>query len=344
MDRRQYWAVIRHHWFLFLLGTALTASLAAWGAYRADDVYEASGTFLVRPRATASADAMRAIDILNRSMDVGSTYAFIARSDLVAERALEGLEGNYAGLAIRAELVPGTNVVEISARGENPQAVRDLARAVGRETVEYVGALLDAFELVPLDVAQVPDRPVAPNRSLTVSLGVLAGIAVGASLAMLAHTFDARTPRSADDRVIDPYTGAYSSEFFDTRFRQELARANRRHRTFTLGMIRTVAESGSEEGIPPQNVMRQIAFTLQGKLSYEDVLAYLGDGVFAIILLEQDDEAAGAKLEQWRDELESLDLTDAGVPVDTRFSLLVTSYGNGAGATPSEDETLSAPV
>lgn len=341
MDLTRYWAVIRDHWILFLIGVILTTSLAAGVAFSQPDVYEASGTFVVRPRVIQGTEVVRAIDTLNRSVEIGSTYAFIARSDVIEDRARERLGGDLSGLSVHADLVAGTNVIEITVTGGDPEAVAVLAVGVGEETVAYIASLLDAFELAPLDSAEVPNNPVGPNRRLTIAFGLIFGVGIGALLAMLAQLAREWKERPSRSDVTDPYTGVYSEQYFNARFRQEVLRAKRRRRSFSLGMLRVVVDHRTHEAVPTKAVLRQVALILQGKVDDDDVLAYLGDGVFAVILEDYDTSRAEWQLKQWQKEMEATEFTDAGFPVSLRMSVGVGSYGHEDAAAPDSDELVS---
>lgn len=344
MDLNRYWAVIRDQWIFFVVGVVLTASLATLVAVRQADVYEASGTFVVRPRTVDGSEVVRAIDTLNRSVEIGSTFAFIARSDLIEDRAKETLEGDYGGLSVQADLVPGTNVIEISVSGGHPARVAELAVAVGRETVRYVAGLQDAFELVPLDEAEEPRNPVGPNRGLTIGLGSFFGVAVGAMLALLAQLAKEWQERPSTLGRTDPYTGVYSEDYFNARFRQEVVRAKRRGRPFSLGLMRFVVDHRTHEPVPSQTVLRQVGLVLQGKLGDDDVLAYLGDGVFGIMLVDYDTARAEWQLKQWQKEMESHEFTDAGFAINLRVTVGVGSYGHEVGGPQGTEELISGLV
>ncbi|MFP3914998.1 MAG: hypothetical protein ACLFWM_08995 [Actinomycetota bacterium] len=341
MDLSRYWSVVRDQWIFFVVGILLTASLATLVAVRQPDVYEATGTFVVRPRMVEREEVVRAIDTLNRSVEIGATYAFIARSDLIEDRAEETLGENYSGLSVQAELVPGTNVIEISVRGGDPDAVGSLARAVGDETVAYVADLEDAFELVQLDAADDPNNPVGPQRPLTIGLGVFFGVGVGSLMALLAQLAREWQERPVGANRTDSYTGVYSEEYFNARFRQEVIRAKRRGQAFSLGLMRFVVDHRTHEPVPSQTVLRQVGLVLQGKLGDDDILAYLGDGVFGIMLMGYDAGRAEWQLKQWQKDMESHEFTDSGFAVTLRVAVGVGSYGDDAGGSRAAQELIS---
>jgi diguanylate cyclase (GGDEF)-like protein len=344
MDLSRYWAVVRDHWVFFVGGLVITALLASVFAINQPDVYRSSATFVVRPRVVEGSEVVRAIDTLNRSVEIGATYAFIARSDVIKDQAEDTLGNDVGPVTIGADLVPGTNVVEIVATGLDPGDASAMAEAVGRETVAYVANLQDAFELVPLDSAEVPDDPFSPNRALTISFGILFGLGVGVLMAMLAQLAREWRQRPARDDVTDAYTGVYSEEFFNAKFRQEVLRAKRRRRSFSLGLMKFAADHRTHQSVPTQAVLRQVAVVLQGMVDSDDVLAYLGDGVFGIILLEYDVARADWQLKQWKKELESYDFSSGGEAVNLRVTVGAEAYGHVNESTEYSEEAISGMV
>ena len=340
MDLTRYWSVIRDQWIFFVAGALLTASLATLFAMGQDDVYQSSGTFVVRPRVIEGQEVVRAIDTLNRSVEIGSTYAYIASSELIEDLAKDSVGGSFEGLSVRADLVAGTNVIEIAVSGGDPDRVAALAEAVGQETVDYIADLRDAFELVPLESADVPNDPVGPNRQLTIGFGIFFGLGVGALLALLAQLAKEWKQRPSRSDVTDPYTGVYSEQYFNSRFRQEVLRAKRRRRSFSLGLMRVVVDHRTHESVPTQVVLRQCALLLQGKLAEDDVLAYLSDGVFAVILQGYDVSRAEWQLKQWQKEMETLQFADGGNLVAIRISVGVGAYGHDDRVPTDPDELL----
>ncbi|HSK97422.1 MAG TPA: hypothetical protein VK891_12455 [Euzebyales bacterium] len=195
MDLYDYLQVLRRRWLIAAVGFLLTTALTVVFVNRQPFVYESKGTLVIRPRTENSADGLRAIDALTRGVEIPSTLATVARSDLVRERAEQRLDGTLpSGLTVSSEVVTSTSILEVTVRGRDPQATYALASAIGTETVEYVGGLQQVYELRPLDAPRVPDDPVAPNRPLIIGTGLALGLGVAMVFAVLAEGY-ARRPK-----------------------------------------------------------------------------------------------------------------------------------------------------
>jgi capsular polysaccharide biosynthesis protein len=186
MQPHHYLLILRKRWVVALTAFLATSALTVVFASRQPALYESSATYVVRPR-TASADTLRATDTLIRGVEIHSTYATIVRSDLIEERAKARLGPGVdtSETSVGSRVITETNIVEISVTGPDPVIARDLAVAIGRETVAYVSQLGYTFELEPLDPPKAPSSPVAPNTTLTIATGVVSGAALAVCLALL---------------------------------------------------------------------------------------------------------------------------------------------------------------
>jgi uncharacterized protein involved in exopolysaccharide biosynthesis len=196
MDLFDYLLVLRRRWLFAAIGFLLTVGLTVAFVDRQPSVYEAKATFVIRPRTVTAEDDLRAIDTLTRGIEIPSTFASVARSEAVRNRAEQRVDATIdtSGLRVSSEVVTSTNILEITVRGGDPNAVHALATAVGEETIDYVGDLQRVYDLRALDAPHLPDDPVAPNRSLIIGTGVAFGLGVGMVFALLAEGY-ARRPK-----------------------------------------------------------------------------------------------------------------------------------------------------
>jgi capsular polysaccharide biosynthesis protein len=189
MDLIGYVRVVGRWWPVALLGLAMTVALTALFIDQQPLVYRSAGTMVVRPRTVDTGESVRAIDALTRGAEISSTYATVARSDLIRQRAAAELGPDFdaSGMSVSSEVVTSTSILEVSVTGGNPEAVSALAAEVTRQTVSYVAELQNVFELQIIDEPQVPTSPIAPKRTLLLATGVVLGVAVGVVLALLAE-------------------------------------------------------------------------------------------------------------------------------------------------------------
>jgi len=196
VSRRWWWAVA----LAFITTAAVTASTVAFQA----PTYKSSATFVVRPRPVEASEDARAFEALIRGVTINTTYASIARSELVRDRAERQLEpaAREDDMSVSAKVLTDTNIVSIDVTGPDPEHVLAMANAVSAETVEYVNGLSDVYVLQPLDEPTLPESPVATNRMLTISIGILLGLVVGVGLAMLVEYLHAGPTEPAPESTL----------------------------------------------------------------------------------------------------------------------------------------------
>lgn len=318
MELRQYLRALRRHWWA-VGGVALVTVIALSFLGEPKTVYETSGTYVVRPRTGEAGETVRATEALNRGVEINATYARIARSIAVKERAKERLAAqgiSTEGLGVRSEVIAGTNILEIGATGSDADTVAAYATAIGEEAAAYLDDLGEVYLLQELDPPGDPEV-VASNGTLTMVVGVTFGLLAGAVLAFGIEYL--REPALPDAHGMwDRHTGVYSGEYFLSRLRQELARCEVpaelpsrpssapgcAHRPmFTAGLV-TLSNGhvGKDAALLPLE-RRDAGQALMARLRPQDVLAYVGDDTFAVLLPDLSADRTEEILDGWGDRL-----------------------------------------
>lgn len=323
MEFRRYLDILRAHWEVFVLAFAITAGLTAFLAIQQDWVYEAEGTYVVRPRTVQADEIVRAFDTLNRGVEINATFAAIAESDLVKRRARDAIEGPTGGLSINADVVAGTNMIEIAVRGTDPERVYAFAVAAGAETQKYVSELADAFVLAQLDPPSQPSQPVGPNKALTIIVGSVFGLLLGASLAVVVDYLGEATGRPTSFNVIDPPTGAFNSDYFSMRLREESARVAGTGRTFSVAQIRIRTRDELPQ-VPEPRVLREIVDSITPATRPQDVVGATEPGTLSILFPDLPTDACETLLENWKLMIEM------GSEPALKVSTSVEAHGSGS--------------
>jgi protein tyrosine kinase modulator len=293
-------------------------------------VYEATGTYVLK--LTAAEDPVTAIDILSRRPEIATTFAEAAGSRLLRRRAADALGltvDEQGAIAISSRLIAGTNILEISAQGADPQLLATFIDVLGRKTIDYVEGLYGAFSLEPLDDALVPKNPIRPNPLLNLALGGLVGLALGIGLAFAFGALEP-TVMPPSSTMIDEESGAYSAEFFAERLRQEAARAKRRRTKVTVVALEVDRDSALETAAADDRtaVLRRVNALAASTLRDDDVVARDGDTSFLCLLADRTVKSARADVERLCKAIEatSMDLEAAGLTIHLR-----TAAGMGQG-------------
>lgn len=304
MELRRYLDLIRTHWGVVVLAFSLTVGLTTILVVQQPWVYQSEGTFVVRPRTVEADEIVRAFDTLNRGVEINATYAAIAKSDLVKQRAREAVGSSTQGMSIAADIVTGTNMIRISVTGTDPDLVHAFASAVGEETQRYVFELDDAFVLESLDQPDAPNRPVGPNKALTIGVGVIFGLLLGAFMAVVLEYLTEATGRRTTLNIIDPATGAFNEEYFRLRLNEELARIEETGRVFSVGEMRARTRTDPPQ-VPKPSQLRDFVEQISAATRTEDIICVTDPGELSIIFPELPRSACERLLEDWRVLLEA---------------------------------------
>jgi len=194
--------LLRNAWVIVLM-----AALAALGAYflvrSQTPQYESRTSLIISPRVDIDiSDTLAGIDVLNQNI-VG-TYVQILRSAKVQQAAKETLRSQYGEALDNAEIdvrpIENSTVMVVTVRSESPELARDLSDAIADQVVQNnpVDALIQAYPLLVLDQAVVPETPQAPQGNMNIVMGAAGGAVVGIGLAFLLEEYrKARTLRLA---------------------------------------------------------------------------------------------------------------------------------------------------
>lgn len=334
MELRRYLEIVGPRWWMVATAVGVTTLLTIMLVVPQPWVYGASGTFVVRPRSVDSAEVVRAIDTLIRGVEINSTYATIARSESIRDRARARLGPDFSasGMNVDADVLTGTNVLVISVRGPDPETTAEFARAIGDETVAYIAALEDAFELNPLDSARANERPVGPNKMLTVVTGILFGALVGVAGALVADALSRaaiqKRGQVGDDpgwrkAIKDQPTGTAHEDFFMMRFSEEMSRAKHSDRAFAVGLLRFVVPT---ELIDKDHttLLRSAADSAGSWLREEDVLSHVGGETLAVLLPDLNVAEGTQIMARWKSDV--IERLGADLPSDFAITVGVANY------------------
>lgn len=336
MELKRYMRAIIRRWWI-VAGVAIVTVAAMSFLWPQSSSYETSGSYVVRARSGLGDDPVRATEALNRSVEINATYARIARSDAVKDRALLQLSQDGIstdGLRVSSQVVPGTNILEIGAIGPDPEAVTAYAEALGTAATAYLDDLGEVYLLRQLDPPGEP-KAAASSRLLTVLVGLTFGALAGAVLAFLVEYLKEDAEPDAQG-IWDRGTGLYSQEYFASRLHQELGRcqvppdlptrvepvvgAGQRPRRRRAGPLVTVGRITLAAGDPSTNGAaapgpvdrRDVGQALLGRLRPQDVLAYTGDDSFAVLFPDLRIDVANDVLASWAEHLAAREGPEGG--------------------------------
>jgi len=335
MELKAYLRTLMGKWWIVLLVFLITYAATLALTITQKPVYQAKATFVVKLGTPAADDRelTSAVDILSRRPEIGTTYTMVATSRLIKGQAVGELglsEEQRGDVSVSSQLVPGTNVLEITTRAHDPVLAREFTNVVGAKTVAYVQDLYDTYTLEPLDEATAPGSPISPNRLLNLILGGIVGLVLGSGLAFLSAYLQAPTENVTNFGIIDDETGVYNKRYFMLRLRQEMSRAKRTKDPLSVALINLNhnGELDDASGQLRREAMRRVAMRLKPYLRDEDVMARFSDMVFAFLLPDMPGETAEEMVERLQTVIAAtpLEIETSGVKLNLHGSAGVAVY------------------
>lgn len=176
---------LARRWWIVVICAALgVATAVGWLALQPTPS-QAQATYLFRigDMFKTGRSALPALDRLTREPDIMNSAVRIASSRETLARASSRLNIAPDSVTVDAELVGGSTVLAITARGADPLQVVQVVNAVGSETAATTHEAYAIYDLVPLDAPTAV--PVRPNRTLAFVFGGLVGVLAGIGIAWL---------------------------------------------------------------------------------------------------------------------------------------------------------------
>lgn len=301
MELKLYLRILLTRWWIILLTLTFTLIPTYLFVNEQPWIYKSEATFVIRPRANFAVNddkIVDALDTISRRVEINTTFAEVSSSSLIKQKAIESLgltAQQRKGLKVSAKVIAGTNILEISVQGPDPEVVRDFTNAVSMETLAYISTLYDVFELEPLDEAELPDKPVSPNKTLNLALGASLGLLLGISLIFFIEYLKEPVHEDTQLNVIDLETGAYNETYLRLRLRQELSRARHHSYSFSVALVKVFHRGlvhDVKRSVQPAKAVRLILSGLDENMREEYILAYLKQGTFALLLPHNSADAA----------------------------------------------------
>lgn len=312
MDVRTYLLIIMKRWYILLACVVLTVVATLLLTLRLPRVYESVSTFVIRPHSSLilQDEFVSTLDTLSRRVEINNTFAEVTTSKLIRDRAAEqlGLSSDQrSGLSANGRVLVGTNILELTIKGNDPELAQAFAEAVSIETVNYISSLYDVFELGQLDAATINRSPVSPNIPINLALGFVLGTALGLVLVFLYEYLRVPDAQQHSFDIIDGGTGIYNRSYLEMRLSQEVSRANRNDSELSLALIRLKSHGGlSSSADIGREVMPSMAIIFDPLLRDEDLLARFDETTFALMMPDTSGDEAQDLVENLRLRLGSV--------------------------------------
>jgi hypothetical protein len=299
----------RWRWLVAAVVVA-TAGVAMVIVPRGSDRFVSTATYVVQANAADEDDRLRATTNLSDAPQIGATFAYVSESEFVLDRALDRADAadqDSSAIEVAASAVGGANILRISVTAPARGLSRDLAEAVGAETIDFIDGLDDLYDMSALDPATEPARADSSRSFIALGVGALAGAGLGLLAAIVAERIRRRRlgqlPTAAGPGMRDEgYTARRLSE--------EISRTNDTGVPFLFTVMKVMTgrrrrsrrPDDNDIGAPSPSDLPRIERAVARTLREHDHLGQLdgiAPGTFAAILPGLGDEEAIRLDQQW---------------------------------------------
>ncbi len=302
MELRSLVRVVGDKWWLVVPAFLMTLGSATVFTLSQPAVYQSNSTFVVTVSSVAGPDVLSALGLLSRQPEIAETYAQAAESRAIRQAAIATLGLNARqqdDVRLQSSLVAGSNLLQLSATSTDPKLAQAYNTALGVALVEFADGLYPSFELVTLDTAGSPDRPVSPNVPVNLGLGFVVAIVLAGGVGYVATIISPTTRPKAQIEMLDRESSVYSGAFFTLRLRQEMSRVRRTHSPLCIALV-NVNHSGVLDRADVRvrrEALARLAGMLDAHLRIEDLSARLEDDTFALMLADTSEADATEMVE-----------------------------------------------
>lgn len=277
MELAVAWRVLRVYGWLALLFGLIGLLVAGVYTVQQTPVYVSQSRLIVGLQTSGTASPNDRVNANNFASQTAATYAQVVSSSQVLQQAISALKITATPQSL-AEMVNATSVVDspiitVQVKADSPSSAAALGDAVTKSFQNYVVTVLEppvsststnkdksTITVAVLQAATVPTVADSPKPLVNLGLGLLAGLLIGAAVALVLALTDKRLRTVGEvERVIGrpvlgvlglAATGSVASA--DAVLLDEPLRAIRTNYTFVAqgrsGMVSVVASSKSGEG------------------------------------------------------------------------------------------------
>lgn len=207
MNIRETLVALRAGWWLWTLGVVLGCGAALAFSLIREPMYSSSTQLFVSTTDTAStADVLSGSQFSQQRV---TSYAQLIEGQDLAGRVIDrlglGMTPKKLSSEIAAAAVPSTVLIDVTVTDSSPRRAQQIAQALGSEFPVYASQLEKAslnggspVKVTVTERPQLPSSPSSPKTMRNAILGAVAGLLVGAGLALLRAHLD-RSVKDAEE-------------------------------------------------------------------------------------------------------------------------------------------------
>jgi len=205
-----YLAIIKERiWLVVSITLAAVIVAGVLSFFVIKPTYQASTSIIVgKPQVTDKQDSQLNNDV-TMYQNLLITYSEIAKSDLVAQGALDSLKSNLTIKQIKDSITvtpkTGTQILTITGKGKNPEDVFNIVNAISNSFIESSKKVYPTGgDIQVMDKAVIPVIPISPNKKLNLAIAFFLGLMISLGVVFLLEYLDDTIKTESD---VEKYLG-----------------------------------------------------------------------------------------------------------------------------------------
>lgn len=195
--------ILKKWWIIAICVFVCSAAAIVASLYFIDPVYQSNTTiYIVKGELVTADKSDEYMDLLIGSQII-KDYRELAKSRLVANQVLKDLKLDNITVdafsdKVSVDLKNDTRVIQISATDTSPVMAKIIADKVTDVFIEKVVDIMQAMNAKVIDRAEVPEKPIKPNKVKYTAAAFALGFALGFGIIFLIEFLD-NTVKTAED-------------------------------------------------------------------------------------------------------------------------------------------------
>ncbi len=213
IDLREIFGMLRKRWLMITSITLIAAILAAGVSFFVlKPQYEASTTMIVSYK--QNQEALMDYNQLQMSQKLATTYSQIIKSNRIADKVIKKLDLDLSSKDLNSKIsvsqVETTEIFKITVKDNDPELAALIANTEAEIFKQEINDMMKVDSVSTIDVAKVPESPVAPNKVMNIAIATVLGMMVSVGLVFVLEFLDRtyKTPSDIERHLGLPILGA----------------------------------------------------------------------------------------------------------------------------------------
>lgn len=195
LDIRELLSILRERLKLIVFITLIVTIMSAViSVFVLTPVYEAKVSVVIGKEAGVSDNSSYDLSDVTMYQKLVKTYAKVARSENVAERALDLMDIDLTTdeLLEMISISPqeDTQIMDINVRSINPEEAKKIVASITIAFIDRAEELIPNGNIEILDQPKIPKKPVKPNKKLNILIAFFLGLMISVGLVFVLEYLD----------------------------------------------------------------------------------------------------------------------------------------------------------